>query len=85
MGTVSARLALKSAKNAELVQTIEILADLQALSFRNSDKLGVETKKIYDELSKHYEQYNCDKIFRENLVKFREIIFENIAGKLGYI
>jgi histidine ammonia-lyase len=85
MGTVSARLALKSVKNAELVQTMEILADLQALSFRNSDKLGVETKKIYDELSKHYEQYNCDKVFRENLVKFREIIFENIAGKLGYI
>ncbi|MCL1946509.1 MAG: aromatic amino acid ammonia-lyase [Chitinivibrionia bacterium] len=85
MGTASARLALKSTENAEFVQTLEILADLQALSFRNSDKLGVEIKKIYDELAKDYERYNCKKVFRENIVKYREIIFENIAGKLGYI
>jgi histidine ammonia-lyase len=85
MGTISARLALKSAENAELVQTMEILADLQALSFRNADGLGVETAKIYAELSKDYGQYNCDKIFRENLLKFRKIIFENITGKFGFI
>ena len=85
MGTISARLALKSAENAELVQTMEILADLQALSFRNADKLGVETAKIYAELSKNYEQYNCDKIFRENLLKFRSIIFNEITNKYGFI
>jgi histidine ammonia-lyase len=85
MGTVSARLALRCAQNAELVQTTEILADLQALGFRNADKLGDEIKKIYDELASNYEQYNCGKVFRENLLKFREIIFENVAGKLGYI
>jgi histidine ammonia-lyase len=85
MGTVSARLALKSAENAELVQTMEILADLQALSFRNSEGLGVETAKIYAELSKDYEQYNCSKVFRENLLKFRKIIFEEITGKYGFI
>lgn len=85
MGTVSARLTLKSAENAELVQTMEFLADLQALSFRNSEGLGIETAKIYAELSKDYEQYNCNKIFRENLLKFREIIFENLADKFEFI
>ena len=85
MGTVSARLALRSAENAELVQTMEILADLQALSFRNSGGLGEETAKIYAELSKDYEQYNCNKIFRENLLKFRKIIFDSVADKLRFI
>lgn len=85
MGTVSARLALKSAENAELVQTMELLADLQALGFRNSDGLGVETAKIYAELSKDFEQYNCNKIFRENLLKYRKIIFDEITEKFEFI
>ncbi|MDR0303322.1 MAG: aromatic amino acid ammonia-lyase [Chitinispirillales bacterium] len=85
MGTVSARLALKSVENAELVQTMEILADLQAFSFRNDKGLGPKAKKIYDELVKNYVQYDCKQVFRENLLKFHKIIFEDVAGKLGYI
>jgi histidine ammonia-lyase len=85
MGTISARLALRAVENAELVQTMEILADLQAFSFKNSARLGQRTKKIYDELAKNYTQYNCSRVFRGDLLKFRNIIFDNIAGKLGYI
>ena len=38
MGTVAARKAFKSVSNAKHVLTLEVLADLQALSFRNADR-----------------------------------------------
>ncbi|MCL2844033.1 MAG: aromatic amino acid ammonia-lyase [Chitinivibrionia bacterium] len=85
MGTVSARLALKSVQNAELVQTMEILADLQALSFQDTEKMGVRIKKVYDKFSESYTQYNCTRIFREDLVRFRDIIFEKTVETIGII
>jgi histidine ammonia-lyase len=85
MGTISARLALKSVQNAELVQTTEILADLQALSFQDTENLGMRTKKIYDKFSENYTQYNCGRVFREDLLRFREIIFEKTIEVMGII
>jgi histidine ammonia-lyase len=85
MGTISARLTLRAVENAQLVQTLEILADLQAFSFTGSEGLGHRIKEIYDELAKNYTQYDCRRIFRQDLVKFGEIIFGEIANKLGYI
>jgi len=80
MGTISARLALRSAENAELVQTMEILADLQALSFRNSEDLGVKTKELYEELAQSFDQYNSGRVIRDDLVKFRKILFEDLQA-----
>jgi len=77
MGTVAARKAFKLVSNAKHVVTLEILADLQALSFRNADKLGHGTQKIYDILNKEFEVYDNSKIFHESLVKFRTLLFSS--------
>ena len=77
MGTVAARKAFKLVSNAKHVITLEILADLQALSFRNADNLGHGTQKIYDILNKEFEVYDNSKIFHESLVTFRTLLFSS--------
>ena len=77
MGTVAARKAFKLVSNAKHVVTLEILADLQALSFRNADNLGHGTQKIYDILNKEFEVYDNSEIFHESLVKFRTLLFSS--------
>ena len=77
MGTVAARKAFKLVSNAKHVVTLEILADLQALSFRNADNLGHGTQKIYDILNEKFEVYDNSKIFHESLVEFRTLLFSS--------
>jgi len=77
MGTVAARKAYRSVSNAKHVLTLEILADLQALSFRNADKLGHATGKIYEILSEHFQVYDNRRIFHDDLVKFRKLLFSS--------
>ena len=75
MGTVAARKAYTSIRNAKHVLTLEILADLQALSFRNADKMGVGTSRIYAFLNEQFEVYDDQRIFHHDLVKFRKLLF----------
>ena len=77
MGTVAARKAYSSVSNAKHVLTLEIMADLQALSFRNSDKLGHATGRIYNKLNEHFEVYDDQRIFHNDLVKFRKLLFSS--------
>lgn len=77
MGTVAARKAFRLVSNAKHVVTLEILADLQALSFRNADKLGHGTGKIYDILNKDFQVYDNSRIFHDDLVKFRKLLFSS--------
>lgn len=77
MGTVAALKAYRSVSNAKHVLTLEILADLQALSFRNADKLGHATKKVYEILNEHFEVYDDSRIFHDDLVKFRKLLFSS--------
>ena len=77
MGTVAARKAFKSVSNAKHVLTLETLAQLQALSFRNADRLGKGTKRIYDILKKHFAVYDNKRVFHEDLVKFRKLLFSS--------
>lgn len=77
MGTVAARKAFKSVSNAKHIVTLEILADLQAFSFRNSDKLGTATGRIYQILNKDFEVYDNNRVFHNDLVKFRKILFSS--------
>jgi histidine ammonia-lyase len=77
MGTVAARKAFRLVSNAKHVVTLEILADLQALSFRNADKLGHGTGKIYAILSRDFEVYDDSRIFHDDLVKFRKLLFSS--------
>lgn len=77
MGTVAARKAFKSVSNAKHVVTLEILADLQALSFRNSETLGRGTGRIYQILNKDFTQYDNSRIFHDDLVRFRKLLFSS--------
>ncbi len=77
MGTVAARKAFKSVSNAKHVLTLETLADMQCLSFRNSEGLGIGTCKIYDILKKNFTVYDNETIFHDDLVKFRKILFSS--------
>ncbi len=77
MGTVAARKAFRLVSNAKHVITLETLADLQALSFRNSDKLGRGTQKIYDILNEDFQVYDNTQIFHDSLVKLRKILFSS--------
>jgi len=77
MGTVAARKAFKSVSNAKHVITLEILADLQALSFRNADKLGHGTGQIYRTLLADFKCYDNSQIFHEDLTRFRKLLFSS--------
>ncbi len=77
MGTVAARKAFKLVSNAKHIITLEILADLQALSFRNADRLGHGTGKIYQILNQEFDPYDNSTIFHDSLVKFRKLLFSS--------
>jgi histidine ammonia-lyase len=75
MGTVAARKAYASVSNAKHVLTLEILADLQALSFRNAQTMGHANRKIYALLNEHFKVYDDQRIFHDDLVRFRKLLF----------
>jgi histidine ammonia-lyase len=77
MGTVAARKAFKSVSNAKHVVTLEVLADLQALSFRNADRLGKGTNAIFALLNREFTQYDNSRVFHNDLVKFRKLLFSS--------
>lgn len=77
MGTVAARKAFRLVSNAKHVVTLETLADLQALSFRNADKLGRATGRIHALLARDFQVYDNSRIFHEDLVKFRKLLFSS--------
>jgi len=76
MGTISARLAIRSVENAKHVVTLEFLADLQALTFRHNEGLGEGTERLYRKVVGEYLQYNNERVFRDDLIKFRRLLFE---------
>lgn len=77
MGTVAARKAFKLISNAKHILTLEVLSDLQALSFRNADKMGRATTKIYEVLSENFQVYDNERIFHDDLVTFRKLLFSS--------
>ena len=77
MGTIAARKAFKAVSNAKHVITLEVLGHLQALSFRNADKLGMGTGKIYAALNEHFSVYDNSRIFHEDLMHFRKLLFSS--------
>ena len=77
MGTVAARKAFKSISNAKHILTLETLADLQSLSFRNSKRLGRGTGKIYSVLKRDFSVYDNERVFHKDLVKFRKLLFSS--------
>lgn len=75
MGTIAARKAFQIASNAKHILTVEVLADLQALSFRNSAKMGKAISKVHRLLSKEFKVYDNTAVFHDSLVYFRKFLF----------
>ena len=73
----AARKAYKAVSNAKHVITLEVLAVLQALSFRNGHRLGRGTGRIYEILSKEFVPYDNERIFHDDLVRFRKLLFSS--------
>jgi histidine ammonia-lyase len=77
MGTVAARKAFKAVSNAKHIFTLEMLGQLQALSFRNSGTMGTATTKIYNTLNSNFQVYDNQRVFHDDLVKFRKLLFSS--------
>ena len=77
MGTGAARKAFKSVSNGKHVLTLEVLVAMQALSFRNADRLGKGTGRIYEMLKKEFTPYDNKRIFHDDLVRFRKLLFSS--------
>lgn len=77
MGTVAARKAFKAVTNAKHVITLEVLGQLQALSFRNAAKMGKGTTSIYKILTENFQVYDNSRVFHDDLVKFRKLLFSS--------
>lgn len=75
MGTVAARKAFKAVSNAKHVFTLEMLGQLQALSFRNAARLGTGTAALYRELNAPFTVYDNSRIFHDDLVIYRKLLF----------
>jgi histidine ammonia-lyase len=77
MGTVAARKAFKSVSNAKHIITLEVLGQLQALSFRNAATMGKGTTAIYNLLKEHFQVYDNSRVFHDDLTKFRKLLFSS--------
>ncbi len=77
MGTIAARKAFKAVSNAKHIVTLEVLADLQALNFRNSDKMGHGTSKVFAILNENFKMYDNSGIFHDDLVAYRKLLFSS--------
>lgn len=76
MGTVAARKVYTQVNNLKYILTMEILADLQAMSFKDPSKLGGGTAKYYRQLSSHFKVYDSKTVFHDMLVTFMDLIFD---------
>ncbi len=77
MGTVAARKAFKAVSNAKHILTVEVLADMQALSFRNAPGLGSGCRRVYELLAKDFKVYDNQAIFHDELMRFRKLLFSS--------
>jgi histidine ammonia-lyase len=73
---VAARKVFTQATNLKYILTMEILADLQAMSFKEPSKLGKEIAKHYQKLAAEFKVYDSTTVFHDLLVKFMNLIFD---------
>ncbi len=76
MGTVAARKVYTQVCNLKYILTLEILADLQAMSFKDPSKMGKGISGYYKKLVSHFTVYNGKTVFHDMLTNFLDLIFE---------
>jgi histidine ammonia-lyase len=76
MGTVAARKAYTQVNNVKYILTMEILADLQALSFKDPTLLGAGLAGCYRKLTAYFKVYDSQTVFHQMLVEFLDLLFD---------
>lgn len=82
MGTIAARKTREIIANSHKVLAMEIMTALQAIDFRNANKCGIRTKRIYDFIRKHIPFIEADTIMYQHIHKMIEIIQDKDFLKL---
>ncbi len=82
MGTIASRGAFEILSNARNVLAIELLASAQAIDLRVEKKLGKGTKAAYDEIRKHIDFIDEDKIMHPFINKMEELIKNEVILKV---
>jgi len=77
MGTIAARKAFRLITNAKHILTLEMYADMQALTFRNSQSMGTAITNIYKILQQTFKPYTNKTIFHNELKKFRKLLYSS--------
>ena len=77
MATIAARKALQAVECTKHILTLEVLADLQALSLRKVKKMGNGISNIYQKINKDFEPYDNSQPFHDLLTRYRELIFSS--------
>jgi len=74
MGTIAARKAFEIIKNVEDVLSIEFLTACQAIDFRDPEKLGKETKKMYRLVRKTVSFISEDRELAPEISKIKNLL-----------
>ena len=92
MGTIAARKVYTQVCNLKYILTLEVLADMQALSFKGYEKMGKGISEYYGKLAGYFKVYEGKTVFHDMLVEFLDLIFDKdmldhkeiykISGKL---
>ena len=82
MGTIGARKAREVIDNSMKVLTMELLTALQAVDFRNINRMSTQTKAIYDYMRKEIPFIEEDVIMYNNIHKIEELVNRSEFDKL---
>lgn len=74
MGTIAARKALQIVENVNDVLAMELLTGVQAIDFKDPNKLSSKTKKVYHFIRQHIGFIAEDKIMYEDIHKIKNLI-----------
>jgi len=78
MGVTAAQKAMQILENVEYIVAIELLCAVQAMEFRDSEKLGKGTNITYLTVRKAVPMLKEDRVLSEDLEKIRQMIKEGV-------
>lgn len=70
--------------NLEHILAVELVSAAQAFDFRSPLKSGVVLEACHDEVRRHIDHANEDRIFGEDLVLARDLIRDNVLLRVAH-
>ncbi|MGB9756519.1 MAG: histidine ammonia-lyase [Candidatus Bathyarchaeales archaeon] len=75
MGTTAAQKAMQILENTEYIIATELICAAQAIEYRGPEKLGKETKKVYEAIRRKVPALKEDKVLSEDVEKIRKAMY----------